>query len=154
MDKSLRKWSFEVSQFDERIYFFRQDEEFTILTIVFDDPAFVSNSMKLMNHLRQNLAANFDVKLYVQLTLFVGWSVSHSEKGIKVNQSGYIRQILKDHGMQSRMLSKRRYRKLLMYCQLMKMNIYLMNSGTRNIVQRSTASSISLLVQDHIFHFL
>ncbi len=101
MDKSLLQWSFEFSKFDERIYFFRQGDEFVILVIAVDDLAFASNSTKLMNHVKKRLAANFDVKLFGQLTSFLGWSVSRSEKGIKTNQSGSVRQILKDHGIQS-----------------------------------------------------
>ncbi len=61
-----------------------------------------------MNSLKRKLSANFDVKLFGQLTSFMGWNVSRSEKGIKINQCGYVRQILKDHGIKVRILSKRR----------------------------------------------
>ncbi len=101
LDKSLRDWGFKVSKFDERIYFYHQRKDFIVLAIVIDDHAFASNPTQLMNHLKQNLSANFDVKCFGTLTSFVGWNTAQSKRGIKINQSGYIKQMLKDPGTET-----------------------------------------------------
>jgi len=100
LDKSLKKWGFKVSRYDHRIYLYRQGAEYVTIAIVVDDLAFASNSTRLMNQLKENLASNFDVKLFGKLTSFVGWNISNQQNGIKIDQRGYVKSMLKEHGME------------------------------------------------------
>lgn len=99
LDKALRQWAFTVSRYDERIYFFKQEADFIILAIEVDDLAFASNSTRLKTHLKQRMSASFYVKLFEKLTSVVGWNITQRDDGIKIDKCGYVKQILKDHGL-------------------------------------------------------
>ena len=99
LDSSLKSWGFLPSQFDNRIYFFRKGEDFITIAVVVDDLAFASNSPVLMNQVKKNLTACFDVKLFGQLTSFIGWNIIQEKDCIRVNQQGYVESLLKDNGL-------------------------------------------------------
>ena len=46
-------------------------------------------------------SANFDVKFFGTLTSFVSCSITRSKRWIKINQGGYVKQMLKYHGMET-----------------------------------------------------
>ena len=52
-----------------------------------------------MAHIKKSMSAAFDAKLFGKLTAFVGWSITSREDGIKIDQRGYVNQILEDHGI-------------------------------------------------------
>ena len=45
--------------------------------------------------------SSFDVKLFGKLTSFVGWNIIQRPEGIKIDQRGYVKQVLKDHNMET-----------------------------------------------------
>ena len=51
-----------------------------------------------MQHLKQRMCSRFDIKFFEKLKSFIGWKVTRKEDGIKVDQCGYVRQVLEDHG--------------------------------------------------------
>lgn len=100
LDQSLKSWGFQSSKYDNRIYFFKLDSEFIIIAIVVDDLAFASNSPSLLQHLKNSLVVHFDVKLFGQLSCFVGWNISKSTEGISIDQRGYIKTMFKEYGIE------------------------------------------------------
>ena len=51
-----------------------------------------------MTWVKSNLAANFDVKLLGKLTAFIGWNITIQDDHIKVDQRGYAKALLAQHG--------------------------------------------------------
>ena len=96
---TLANWGFLPSLLDPRIYFLRRGSSFLIISIVVDDLAFASNSHSMLNELKQNLSATFDVKLFGELRSFIGWNICRTPRGVKVDQRGYARSLLKRFGL-------------------------------------------------------
>ena len=70
-----------------------------MIAIVVDDLAFSSNSPVLLHEFKSKLSATVDVRLFGKITNFIGWNISYSIKGIRTDQRGYAKQILKEFGM-------------------------------------------------------
>jgi len=49
--------------------------------------------------LKTQFRATFDIKLYGNLTAFIGWHISRSDAGIAVNQETYAKSLLERYGM-------------------------------------------------------
>ncbi len=73
--------------------------DFILIAIVVDDMAFASNNTRLLRALKQKLQAEFDVSLFGQLRSFIGWDITRTPTGIKIDQSTYIRSLLSKYGM-------------------------------------------------------
>ncbi len=99
LDTSLKSHRALSSNYIHRIHFYKKNNEFVIIAIVVDDSAFASDSPKLLDHLKNHLAANFDVKLFGALKSFIGWNIIRGVDGITINQTGYARSILSDNDM-------------------------------------------------------
>lgn len=79
----LRQWEskFSVSWYARffmvpcwfRACFLQMHDNFIILAVVVDDIKFASNSWDMLTHLKEQLSARFDIKLFGKLTSFIGW---------------------------------------------------------------------------------
>ena len=99
LDKQLKEWGFKNSEYDNRIYFYVTGSKFIMFAIVVYDLAFSSNSPSLLRGFKSKLDATFDVRIFGKLTNFIGWNISRTQSGIRIDQPGYVKQILKDFGM-------------------------------------------------------
>ncbi len=61
--------------------------------------AIASNNNRLLRALQRKLQANFDVSLFGQLRSFIGWDITRTPTGIKIDQSTYIRSLINKYGM-------------------------------------------------------
>lgn len=59
---------------------------------------FVSNSPSLPQHLKERLAATFDVKFFGKLKSLIGWEISEKDDGITISQCRYIDEIMREQG--------------------------------------------------------
>lgn len=96
---SLISWKFTVSNFDARVYFLKHADSFIIIAIVVDDMAFATNARDMLENLKTKLRAKFDVKLFGQLSSFIGWSITRSDLGMKVTQTPYIERLMQKYGL-------------------------------------------------------
>ena len=96
----LIQWGFKVSKFDTRLYFLRVGGQFIIIALVVDDMAFATNSRDLLEQLKSKLSAKFDVKFFGSLSSFIGWNVTYTQQGIKVDQKEYARTLLRTCGLE------------------------------------------------------
>lgn len=97
---TLLSWGFRLSNIDKRVFFLQSGTEFVIIVVVVDDMKFVSNSTSLMDNLKRRLSSTFDVKLFGQLKMFIGWEISHHTEGIKVTQTRYAKEVLATCGLE------------------------------------------------------
>ncbi len=100
LDKQLKEWGFKDFEYDNRIYFYGSGSEFIILAIFVNDLAFSFNSPPLLCWFKSKLDATFDVRLFQKLTNFIVCNISHTQSGIRIDQQSYVKQILKDFGME------------------------------------------------------
>jgi len=98
--RELISWGFKVSHFDARVYFLLVNGRFVVISIVVDDMSFASNCRKLLEEVKHELRATFDVKLLGDLSSFIGWNITRTPRGIKVDQQEYARTLLKKYGME------------------------------------------------------
>lgn len=91
---------FKNSRYDNPTYFYRQGTAFIIIAFVVFDLAFSSNSPQLLSHLKRSSVDNFDVKLFGQLTSFVGWNIVKSNEGYTIDQRRYVRSMIKEYRME------------------------------------------------------
>ena len=101
LHKELMQWGFNVSKFDSRVYFFKVKQHFIIIAIVVDDMIFAANNRTILEELKTKLRATFDVKLYGTVQSFIGWTITHSPEGIKVDQTQYAQMLLQTTGMEN-----------------------------------------------------
>ncbi len=101
LDKQLKEWGFKNSEYDNGIYFYVTGSEFIMLAIFVDDLAFSSNSSSLLCSFKSKLHATFDVRLFGKLSYFIGWNISHTNTGIRIDRSDYVKQILRDFRMEN-----------------------------------------------------
>ncbi len=60
MHSTLIQWGFRTSNFDPRLYMYKDNADFILIAIVVDDMAFASNNTRLLRDLKQKLQAEFD----------------------------------------------------------------------------------------------
>lgn len=99
LHNALVEWGFETSAFDQRLYLFRHDDQFIIIAIVVDDMAFSSNSRTMLKQLYNKLHLEFNITLFGDLQSFLGWTITATPVGIKIDQGTYVRSLLKSYGM-------------------------------------------------------
>ncbi len=54
----------------------------------------------LLDHLKNHLAANFDLKLFGALKSFTRWNIVQGVHSITIDQTGYAKPILEDNGIE------------------------------------------------------
>jgi len=96
----LTSWGFRVSNFDARLYFLVINSRFVIIAIVVEDMSFVSNCRKLLEDVKMKLQGVFDVKLFGELKYFIGWNITRTPQGIKIDQQEYACTLLQKYGME------------------------------------------------------
>ncbi len=77
----------------------KEKADFILIFIVLDDMAFASNSVSLLEAMKQKRQARYDVSLFGQVRSFIGWAITRTPSGIKIHQSTYIRSLLTKYGL-------------------------------------------------------
>ena len=95
---TLQSWGCQQSIIDPRVFFKQYGKEYNIIIVVVDDMSFVSNSTRLLDHVKKRLHATFDVKLFGSFTSFIGWEIQQCHGSIAISQTAYIERILTKYG--------------------------------------------------------
>lgn len=71
----------------------------TVLIVYVDDIVLTGNNEEEINHLKNLLSKEFEIKDLGHLTYFLGMEVARSSQGISVSQRKYVLDLLKETGM-------------------------------------------------------
>jgi hypothetical protein len=83
------------------LYVKRENSQIAFVLVFVDDIIIGGNNIVWMNSIKDNLFSRFDMKDMGDLSYFLGWKITRNrkEKTISINQTTYIRDIIKRYGM-------------------------------------------------------
>ncbi|GAB1867410.1 Reverse transcriptase Ty1/copia-type domain-containing protein [Camponotus japonicus] len=99
LNEELKQFGLNRSNIDPCIYHMNQGEDLLLVAIYVDDLLVVSWNDTLIAGLAKYLSKKFEVRDLGRAKYCLGIEFSHEESGIKMNQKGYINDILKRFGM-------------------------------------------------------
>lgn len=101
--KFFRKIGFEPTNADPCILAYRQGDVFIIVGVYVDDLALASQSQDGLDWLKEQLIQEFNMKDLGEAKTIIGWEITRDlqAKTLKIDQKGYIRDLLESEGMSS-----------------------------------------------------
>ena len=96
----MKKQGYSQAQSDHTMFIKHWAEgKMAILIVYVDDIIVTGSDEEEINHLKQGLATEFEVKELGQLRYFLGMEVARSKYGISVSQRKYVLDLLQKTGM-------------------------------------------------------
>jgi len=100
LDTELRKRGYACLCSDPCVYIWRIGEEFAIITVWVDDLLLFATMIKLMNKMKLDIRAKWEVMDLGEPSKIVGIEIMMSKDSITISQRQYIESILKKEGLE------------------------------------------------------
>ncbi|GJR76371.1 retrovirus-related pol polyprotein from transposon TNT 1-94 [Tanacetum coccineum] len=112
LKQAPRAWYDELSKFLLQNHFFkgtidpmqiirRFDDDISVVHVYVDDIIFGSTNPRYTQLFADLMKSRFEMSMMGEMTFFVGLQVNQSPRGIFINQSNYVLEILKKYGMKT-----------------------------------------------------
>ena len=88
---------FKVNESDKCIYYKIEDRLCTIICLYVDDMLIFGQNFHFINDVKSMLSAKFDMKELGEAEVILGIKITRIENGISLDQSHYIKKILKKY---------------------------------------------------------
>jgi hypothetical protein len=100
LDGRLQKMGFKPSKADRCLYTMRQGKEWLILSVHVDDMLLTCPSEECQRWFEEEMEQQFElVKQYDEVS-YLGMTIKPGKKWVRVDQEGFLRSILKKHGLE------------------------------------------------------
>ncbi|GJY97796.1 retrovirus-related pol polyprotein from transposon TNT 1-94 [Tanacetum coccineum] len=84
---------------DPTLFIRQAGNDLLLVEIYVDDIIFASTNTAMCNEFSNQMTTNFKMSMMGQMSLFLGLQISQSPRGIFINQSKYVSEIVKKYGM-------------------------------------------------------
>ena len=84
---------------DHTLFFKRKSSGITILIVYVDDIVLTGDDKEEIQHIKRQLAAEFEMKDLGNLRHFLGMEIARNETGVSISQRKYTLDLLKETGM-------------------------------------------------------
>ncbi|KAL5547467.1 hypothetical protein UlMin_002698 [Ulmus minor] len=101
LSKFLLKNEFEMGKVDKTLFIKTKDKDILIVQIYVDDIIFGATNKSLCEDFAKCMHEEFEMSMMGELTYFLGLQIKQSKEGIFLNQSKYIKDLLKRFGMEN-----------------------------------------------------
>ncbi|KAL5541106.1 hypothetical protein UlMin_043392 [Ulmus minor] len=101
LSKFLLKNEFEMGKVDKTLFIKTKDKDILIVQIYVDDIIFGATNKSLCEDFAKCMHDEFEMSMMGELTYFLGLQIKQSKEGIFLNQSKYIKDLLKRFGMEN-----------------------------------------------------
>jgi len=100
LDTKLRRRGYACLHSDPCVYILRIGEEFAIITVWVDDLLLFATTIRLMNKMKSDIKAEWEVTNLGKPSKIVGIKIIMSKDSIVISQRRYIESILKKEGLE------------------------------------------------------
>ncbi|KAL5581372.1 hypothetical protein UlMin_013814 [Ulmus minor] len=101
LSKFLLKNEFEMGKVDKTLFIKTKDKDILLVQIYVDDIIFGATNKSLCEDFAKCMYDEFEMSMMGELTYFLGLQIKQSKEGIFLNQSKYIKDLLKRFGMEN-----------------------------------------------------
>ncbi|KAL5559477.1 hypothetical protein UlMin_035688 [Ulmus minor] len=101
LSKFLLKNEFEMGKVDKTLFIKTKDKDILLVQIYVDDIIFGATNKSLCEDFAKCMHDEFEMSMMGELTYFLGLQIKQSKEGIFLNQSKYIKDLLKRFGMEN-----------------------------------------------------
>ncbi|GKA03892.1 retrovirus-related pol polyprotein from transposon TNT 1-94 [Tanacetum coccineum] len=112
LKQAPRAWYDELSKFllqnhffkgtiDPTLFIRRFDDDILVVQVYVDDIIFGSTNPRYTQLFADLMKSHFEMSMMGEMTFFLGLQVNQSPRGIFINQSNYVLEILKKYGMET-----------------------------------------------------
>lgn len=101
LDAALISLGLKQSDYDPCVYISIRDGQVLIVTVHVDDMLLISNNKSAIDGLKTNLNQKFKMKDLGPVTQYLGVRITRNEKGIMLDQTAYIEEVLQRFGMEN-----------------------------------------------------
>ncbi|GJT93969.1 retrovirus-related pol polyprotein from transposon TNT 1-94 [Tanacetum coccineum] len=112
LKQAPRAWYDELSKFflhnhffnntiDPMLFIIRFDDDILVVQVYVDDIIFGSTNPRYTQLFSDLMKSHFEMSMMGEMTFFLGLQVDQSPRGIFINQSNYVLEILKKYGMET-----------------------------------------------------
>eukprot|EP00253_Pinus_taeda_P011742 PITA_11742 len=100
LDKYLHQQGFSKGSADSNLYIKIENDKLLILVVYVDDIIFGSNEEAMIQSFAVVMQKEFEMSILGELTYFLGLQIQQNEGDIFLSQTKYLKQILKNYGME------------------------------------------------------
>jgi len=100
LDTKLRRYGYTPLCSDPCMYIWCLDDEFAIITVCVDGLLLFAMSVKLMNKMKMDIKAKWEVTDLGEPSKIIGIKITMSKDSIAISQSKYIKSILNKEGLE------------------------------------------------------
>ncbi|GJR30161.1 retrovirus-related pol polyprotein from transposon TNT 1-94, partial [Tanacetum coccineum] len=99
--KFLQQNHFNKGIIDPTLFIRRFDDDILVVQVYVDDIIFGSTNPRYTHLFADLMKSRFEMSMMGEMTFFLGLQVNQSPRGIFINQSNYVLEILKKYGMET-----------------------------------------------------
>ncbi|GKC57930.1 retrovirus-related pol polyprotein from transposon TNT 1-94 [Tanacetum coccineum] len=101
LSKFLQQNHFNKGTIDPTLFIRRFDDDILVVQVYVDDIIFGSTNPRYTQLFADLMKSRFEMSMMGEMTFFLGLQVNQSPRGIFINQSNYVLEILKKYGMET-----------------------------------------------------